>query len=254
MSTNQRCRPTPHHRKGTPANTFDNSNHSDHPGFPAKGHPMNPYQFDKDDYFEQILKLLARRLGRMIQRGEVRVQEADDITQYFCEWLLNRPKLMEVYSPAAIVSVATKQRFIEFIRAQHRQSPLRPFDANAIDKSMFMEYLDQAGWGPSGFAPTHAVPAKDFEDGDNDSSEGLSLIEKLDSGVDVARDNEHQMMTQAMLKALNPMQREVFMLVNLEGYSVTDAARKMGIRRERASIALGHAQKIVDRLRDDWDV
>jgi DNA-directed RNA polymerase specialized sigma24 family protein len=161
---------------------------------------------------------------------------------------------MEVYSPAAIVSVATKQRFIEFIRAQHRQSPLRPFDANAIDKSMFMEYLDQAGWGPSGFAPTHAVPAKDFEDGDNDSSEGLSLIEKLDSGVDVARDNEHQMMTQAMLKALNPMQREVFMLVNLEGYSVTDAARKMGIRRERASIALGHAQKIVDRLRDDWDV
>jgi DNA-directed RNA polymerase specialized sigma24 family protein len=50
------------------------------------------------------------------------------------------------------------------------------------------------------------------------------------------------------------MQREVFMLVNLEGYSVTDAARKMGIRRERASIALGHAQKIVDRLRDDWDV
>jgi DNA-directed RNA polymerase specialized sigma24 family protein len=98
------------------------------------------------------------------------------------------------------------------------------------------------------------VPAKDFEDGDNDSSDGLSLIEKLDSGVDVARDNEHQMMTQAMLTALNPMQREVFMLVNLEGYSVTDAARKMGIRRERASIALGHAQKIVDRLRDDWDV
>jgi len=98
------------------------------------------------------------------------------------------------------------------------------------------------------------VAAKEFEDGDNDSSEALSLIEKLDSGIDVARDNEHQMMMQAMLTALNPLQRQVFTLVNLEGYSVTDAAQKLGIRRERASIALGRAQTIVNRLRDDWDV
>lgn len=207
-----------------------------------------------DQYFEQVSELLDRRLARMIQCGEVRIQEADDIAQYFCEWLLNRPRLMKAYSPAAIVSVATKQRLIEFIRTQHRQSPLKPYDANAVDRTMFMEYLDQAGWGPSGYAPTHTVAAKEFEDGDNDSTEALSLIEKLDSGVDVARDNEHQMMMQAMLTALNPMQREVFMLVNLEGYSVTDAAQKMGIRRERASIALGRAQKIVNRLRHEWDV
>ena len=129
-----------------------------------------------------------------------------------------------------------------------------PYDGSAINKRMFMEYLDQAGWGPAGYAPTHTVAAKEFEDGDNDSSEALSLIEKLDSGVDVARDNEHQMMMQAMLTALNPVQREVFMLVNVQGYSVTDAARKMGIRRERASIALGKAQTIVNRLRHEWDV
>ena len=209
---------------------------------------------NRDRYFEQVMQLLDRRLGGMIQRGEVRVQEADDITQFFCEWLLNRPQLMEAYTPAAIVSVATKQRLIEFIRGQHRQSPLKPFDANATDKAMFMEYLDQSGWGPSGYAPTHTVAAKEFEDGDNDSSEALSLIEKLDSGVDVARDNEHQMMMQAMLTALNPLQRQIFTLVNLEGYSVTDAAQKLGIRRERASIALGRAQRIVNQLRHEWDV
>lgn len=209
---------------------------------------------NRDRYFEQVMKLLDRRFIGMIQRGEVRVQEADDITQFFCEWLLNRPQLMEAYTPAAIVSVATKQRLIEFIRGQHRQSPLKPFDANATDKAMFMEYLDQAGWGPSGYAPTHTVAAKEFEDGDNDSSEALSLIEKLDSGVDVARDNEHQMMMQAMLTALDPLQRQIFTLVNLEGYSVTDAAQKLGIRRERASIALGRAQKIVNQLRHEWDV
>ena len=207
-----------------------------------------------DQYFELIMKLLDRRLSGMIRRGEVRVQEVDDITQFFCEWLLNRPKLMEAYSPNAIVSVALKQRFVEFIRRQARQNPTMPYDGSAIDKRMFMEYLDQAGWGPSGYAPTHTVAAKEFEDGDNDSSEALSLIEKLDSGVDVARDNEHQMMMQAMLTALNPVQREVFMLVNVQGYSVTDAARKMGIRRERASIALGKAQTIVNRLRHEWDV
>lgn len=207
-----------------------------------------------DQYFELIMKLLDRRLGGMIRRGEVRVQEVDDIAQYFCEWLLNRPKVMETYGPNAIVSVALKQRFVEFIRRQARQNPTMPYDGSAIDKRMFMEYLDQAGWGPSGYAPTHTVAAKEFEDGDNDSSEALSLIEKLDSGVDVARDNEHQMMMQAMLTALNPVQREVFMLVNVQGYSVTDAARKMGIRRERASIALGKAQTIVNRLRHEWDV
>jgi len=208
----------------------------------------------KDQYFELIMKLLDRRLSGMIRRGEVRVQEVDDITQFFCEWLLNRPKLMEAYSPKAIVSVALKQRFVEFIRRQARQNPTMPYDGTAIDKRMFMEYLDQAGWGPAGYAPTHTVPAKEFEDGENDSSEALSLMEKLDSGVDVARDNEHQMMMQAMLTALNPIQRDVFVLVNLEGHSVTDAAQKLGIRRERASIALGKAQKIVNQLRHDWDV
>jgi len=36
-------------------------------------------------------------------------------------------------------------------------------------------------------------------------------------------------------------------------YTVTEAAKQMGIRRERASIALGHAQRVVTKLRDDWD-
>jgi len=207
-----------------------------------------------DQYFEQLLALLERRISGMIARGEVRVQEADDVIQFFCEWLLNRPELMKTYSPTAIVSVAIKQRFVEFIRRQARQTPTMPYDGTAIDKRMFMEYLDQIGWGPTGYAPTHTVPAREFEDGENDSSEGLSLIDKLDSGIDVVRDTEHEMMMQSMLTALDPLQREVFTLVNLEGYSVTDAARHLGIRRERASIALGNARRIVARLRDDWQV
>lgn len=207
----------------------------------------------KDRYFEELLKLLARRIDKMIGRGEVRVHEADDITQYFCEWLLNRPEVMKSYSPQAVVSVALKQRLVEFIRCQARQTPTMPYDGTAIDKRMFMEYLDQAGWGPTGYAPTHTVPLKDFEDGDNDSSEGLSLNEKLDSGTDVARDVVHEMMMQAMLTALSPLQCQVFTLVN-EGYSVTEAARRLGIRRERASNALSKARRIVKGLRNDWDL
>jgi predicted DNA-binding protein (UPF0251 family) len=45
----------------------------------------------------------------------------------------------------------------------------------------------------------------------------------------------------------------VFTLVKIAGYTVTEAAKQMGIRRERASIALGHAQRVVTKLRDDWD-
>lgn len=236
----------PPHRKGTTANTNQHTDTTDHP---AKGHAMT-----KDQYFEELLKLLERRISGMIQRGEVRVQEADDVVQYFCEWLLNRPQVMEAYSPRAAISVALKQRFVEFIRRQARQTPTMPYDGTAFDKRMFMEYLDQAGWGPTGYAPTHTVPLKEFEDGDNGSSEGVSLIEKLDSGIDVARDIEHKMMMHDMLVALDPMQREVFTLVNLEGHTVTDAARRMGIRRERASIALGNARRIVERLRHDWQV
>ena len=117
-----------------------------------------------DQYFEQLLALLERRISGMIARGEVRVQEADDVIQFFCEWLLNRPELMKAYSPTAIVSVAIKQRFVEFIRRQARQTPTMPYDGTAIDKRMFMEYLDQIGWGPTGYAPTHTVPAREFED------------------------------------------------------------------------------------------
>jgi DNA-directed RNA polymerase specialized sigma24 family protein len=56
-----------------------------------------------------------------------------------------------------------------------------------------------------------------------------------------------------MLRALSPIQLEVFTLVKIAGYTVTEAAKQMGIRRERASIALGHAQRVVTKLRDDWD-
>lgn len=207
-----------------------------------------------DQYFQQVLDILQRRIGQMVGRGEVRVQEVDDVIQFFCEWLLARPRVMETYTPAAIVSVAVKQRLVEFIRQQNRQNPTKPYNAAAIEPSMFMEYLDEAGWGPSGYAPTFAVPLKEFEDGDNDHSNQPALIDRLHSNQDVARDVEHDALTQSMLTALDPLQREVFTLVNLEGFTVTEAAQSLGIRRERASIALQRARRIVKDLRRDWDV
>jgi DNA-directed RNA polymerase specialized sigma24 family protein len=209
---------------------------------------MNP-----DQYFREVIRLLERRLGRMIMQNEVRAIEVDDIIQFFCEWLLNRPKVVAAYTPAAIVSVATRQRVIEYIRAQHRQTPAMPFVAGVDDKRMHMTYLDEEIWGPTGWAPEHHVPAREFEDGDNGHGEGSSHMDRFDSGVRTDRDALDQQLLGAMLQALSPIQLEVFTLVKIAGYTVTEAAKQMGIRRERASIALGHAQRVVTKLRDDWD-
>lgn len=208
---------------------------------------------NQNQYFAEVMRILQRRIGRMILAGEVRVQDGDDVVQFICEWLLNRPKVMEAYSPAAIVSVATRQRVIEYFRVQQRQSPVLRYVANADDSRMYMEYLDQVMWGPTGFAPIHEVPARDFETGENDTGKGKSLFEKIDSGVDVEQVAEDQMLLQSLLSALSPIQREVFTLVSVEGYTVTEAAEKLGIRRERASIALGKARDKVRQIRDDWN-
>ena len=206
-----------------------------------------------DEYFEELIKILERRLSRMILIGEVRVAETHDIVQYFCEWLLRRPKLIAHYSPAAIASVALRQRTIEFFRAQHRQTPALPFVAGAEDPRMHMNYLDEEMWGPTGFAPVHQVPLYEFEDGDNTPKKGPNHIDKIDCGVDVEEVSENQMLLQALITELEPLQRQVFWLVDVEGYTVTEAAGRMKIRRERASINLGKAREKVRRIRDQWD-
>jgi DNA-directed RNA polymerase specialized sigma24 family protein len=54
------------------------------------------------------------------------------------------------------------------------------------------------------------------------------------------------------LKALTPRQREVYLLVEIEGHKVVEAADVLGMRRELAQIELGKARKVVAELREEF--
>jgi DNA-directed RNA polymerase specialized sigma24 family protein len=56
----------------------------------------------------------------------------------------------------------------------------------------------------------------------------------------------------SMLKALTPRQREVYLLVEIEGHKVVEAADVLGMRRELAQIELGKARKVVAELREEF--
>ena len=206
-----------------------------------------------DEYFRELVRLLERRVSRDIYLGRFRSSEADDFVQFFCVWLLARPKVMSDYSPAAIVSVAYEQRKIEYSRTQQRQTPALPWKAGVDDPRMHMQYLNELMYGPSGTAPTHVVAAREFEDGDNPSGGRRNDLDKIDAGVDVEDVVMERMLLQSLLGSLEPMQQKLLVLVDVEKHTVTEAAKLMDIRRERASIALGRARETVRRIRDEWD-
>lgn len=206
-----------------------------------------------DEYIKDLIPILERRVSRDTYRGGFRSSEANDFVNFFCVWVLARPEMMRNYSPAAIVSVAYNQRKVEYIRTQHRQSPAIPWEEGADDPRMHMQYLDEVMYGPTATAPTHVVAVRDFEDGDNPSGGRRNDLDKIDAGIDVEDNAMDRHLLQSLLGSLEPMQQELLVLVDLEGYTVTEAAKLMDIRRERASIALGRARETVRRIRDEWD-
>jgi RNA polymerase sigma factor (sigma-70 family) len=206
-----------------------------------------------DEYFKELIPRLERRVSRDSLSGELRSSEASDVVQYFCAWLLAHPKVMLDYSPAAIVSVAYNQRKVEYIRAQQRQTPALPWKAGVDDPRMHMQYLDEVMHGPTATAPIHVIPAREFEDGENPTGKKRNDLDKIDAGVDVEENAMDRHLLQSLLASLEPLQQQLLVLVDLEGHTVTEAAKLMDIRRERASIALGRARETVRRVRDEWD-
>ena len=206
-----------------------------------------------DEYIKELIPILERRVSRDTYRGGFRSSEANDFVNFFCVWVLARPKVMSDYSPAAIVSVSYEQRKVEYFRAQHRQTPALPWKAGVDDPRMHMTYLDEEMYGPTATAPIHVVPGRDFEDGENPTGRKRNDLDKIDVGIDVEDNAMDRHLLQSILGSLEPMQQELLVLVDLEGYTVTEAAKLMDIRRERASIALGRARETVRRIRDEWD-
>ncbi|MFM9037999.1 MAG: sigma factor-like helix-turn-helix DNA-binding protein [Actinomycetota bacterium] len=206
-----------------------------------------------DEYFRELVRLLERRVSRDTYLGGFRSSEANDFVHFFCVWVLMRPKVMSDYSPAAIVSVSYEQRKIEYFRAQHRQTPALPWKAGVDDPRMHMQYLDEVMYGPTATAPIHVVAGRDFEDGENPTGKKRNDLDKIDAGIDVEDNAMDRHLLQSLLGSLEPMQQELLVLVDLKGYTVTEAAKLMNIRRERASIALGRARETVRRIRDEWD-
>ena len=86
-----------------------------------------------------------------------------------------------------------------------------------------------------------------------DSERGQQVHQDfLASGEDVEAGVVNNLMLGSMLKALTPRQREVYLLVEIEGHKVVEAADVLGMRRELAQIELGKARKVVAELREEF--
>ena len=55
-----------------------------------------------------------------------------------------------------------------------------------------------------------------------------------------------------MLKVLTPRQRKVYLLVEIEGHKVVEAAIELGLKREMTQRELGKARKVVAKLREEF--
>jgi DNA-directed RNA polymerase specialized sigma24 family protein len=60
------------------------------------------------------------------------------------------------------------------------------------------------------------------------------------------------MMLSSLLKSMTPRQQQVYLLVEIEGNRVVEAAQVMGVRREMAQRQLGVARKVVENLRTEF--
>jgi len=140
--------------------------------------------------------------------------------------------LMNEYTPRALASVCASQRAVDFIRTMNRQVPQGKYvkDEDARERNAIL-HLDSALAGSKGNA-THEKFLADPSD----------MEEAIVSN----------MMLGSMMKALTPRQQQVYLLVEVEGNKVVEAAKVMGVRREMAQRELGVARLVVAELRSEF--
>jgi len=203
---------------------------------PEEAPAMNSYQMNTpmenpvnmEDYFREFLLELDRKITRM---SSFRIQEADDFKSYCCLFLMERTHLMSKYAPRALVSACASQRAVDFYRAMHRQMPQRKFRSgeNASDHGII--FIDQP-----------------IDRSENSASYG----DRIESNDHVEDQVINKVMLGSMLQNLSKRQRQVYLVVDIEGDTVVKAAKDMGIRREVAQRELGKARKIVAELREGF--
>lgn len=194
---------------------------------PEKSESMTPSEINQ--YFKEFLQALDRKVQFI---AGFRLAEAADYKQYCALWLLERKHLMNEYSPQALASVCASQRAVDFIRTMNRQVPQGKYvkDADARERNAIL-HLDSALAGSKGDA-THEKFLADPSD----------MEEAIVSN----------MMLGSMMKALTPRQQQVYLLVEVEGNRVVEAAQVMGVRREMAQRELGVARRVVAELRSEF--
>jgi RNA polymerase sigma factor (sigma-70 family) len=188
---------------------------------------MTPSEINQ--YFKEFLQALDRKVQFI---SGFRLAEAADYKQYCALFLLERKHLMNEYTPRALASVCASQRAVDFIRTMNRQVPQGKYvkDADARERNAIL-HLDSALAGSKGDA-THEKFLADPSD----------MEEAIVSN----------MMLGSMMKALTPRQQQVYLLVEVEGNRVVEAAQVMGVRREMAQRELGVARRVVAELRSEF--
>ena len=182
-----------------------------------------------NQYFKEFLTALDRKVQNI---PGFRLAEADDFKQYCGLWLVERPQLMTKYKAHVLASVCANQRAVDFIRSMNRQVPQGKYvkDADARERKAIL-HLDSALAGSKGQA-THEKFLADPSD----------MEEAIVSN----------MMLSSLLKSMTPRQQQVYLLVEIEGNRVVEAAQVMGVRREMAHRELGVARKVVENLRTEF--
>lgn len=189
--------------------------------------PMeNPVNLE--DYFREFLLELDRKITRM---SSFRIQEADDFKSFCCVFLMERTHLMSKYVPRALVSACASQRAVDFYRAMHRQMPQQKFRSGEKASDHGIIFIDQ--------------PIDRSED-------SASYGDRIESSDHVEDQVINNVMLGSMLQNLSKRQRQIFLVVDIEGDTVVKAAQEMGIRRDVAQRELGKARKIVAELREGF--
>jgi len=183
-----------------------------------------------NQYFKEFLTALDRKVQNI---PGFRLAEADDFKQYCGLWLVERPQLMNKYKAHVLASVCASQRAVDFIRQMNRQVPQGRYvkDVEARDRQA-IQYLDSV---------------LDGKDGDATHQNFLATPGNLEEGV------VNNLMLSSLLKAMTSRQQQVYLLVEVEGHQVVEAADVMGVRREMAQRELGVARKVVENLRNKFN-
>jgi DNA-directed RNA polymerase specialized sigma24 family protein len=194
---------------------------------PGKNVTMNELEINQ--YFKEFLLALDRKVQKI---SGFRLAEADDFKQYCACWLLDRPSLMSKYKPHVLASVCAGQRAVDFYKKMNSQLPQGKWvkDSEAIERKT-IQYLDSV---------------LNSKDGNATHEKFLAAPGDLEEGV------VNNLMLSSLLTAMTPRQQQVFLLVEVEGHQVVEAAIELGLKREMAQRELGKARKVVAELREEF--